>query len=167
MVSFDQRDAGRAADPGNDRGILPRRQVDHQSRLCIVPRSKTSRLDGILLRVFPIVVSRNLIASAITQIEHRISQRPGYAERRQGWAKRTHHYPLRRLSVNDESGDCHILRDADSGPGGNVGHPHMRHYLDDDGVVCDCVDIVGNADHKVITARSAETRVRSGGLRIS
>ena len=57
MVSFDQRDAGRAADPRNDRGIVPGRQVGQQSRFCIVPGSETGRLNDALLRVFPIVVS--------------------------------------------------------------------------------------------------------------
>ena len=62
--------------------------------------------------------------------------------------------------------DCHILSGADRDAGGNVGQLHMRHHLDDDGVVRDRVDIVGHADHKGVTAGSAEARARSGGVRI-
>jgi len=60
MVSFDKRNAGRAANPGNNRGVVPGRQMGQQSGFCVVPRSDTGRLDGILLRVFPIVVSAKL-----------------------------------------------------------------------------------------------------------
>ena len=42
----------------------------------------------------------------------------------------------------------------------------MRHHLDDDSVVRDGVDIVGHADHKGVAARSAETHIRGGGVRI-
>ena len=58
------------------------------------------------------------------------------------------------------------MRGADSGASGDVGHPHMRHYLNDNGVVCGRVNIVGDAGYKGVTARRSETRVRSGGVRI-
>jgi len=60
MISFYERNAGRAADPGNNRGVVPGRQIGQQSAFCVVPGSETGRLDGILLRVFPIVVSGDL-----------------------------------------------------------------------------------------------------------
>ena len=57
MISFDQRDAGRAADSGNNRGVVAGREVGQQGRFCIASWSKAGRLDSILLRVFPIIVS--------------------------------------------------------------------------------------------------------------
>ena len=60
MIGFDRRYSGLSVYSGKDCDVVAGREGSQQGRFCIVSGSETGRLDGVLLRVFPIVVSTDL-----------------------------------------------------------------------------------------------------------
>ena len=74
MICFHQPDTGCATDSGNDGSVVSRRQIDQERRFGRIGRSKSTRFDGVLLRVLTIVVSADFCSVRIEQIESRISE---------------------------------------------------------------------------------------------
>ena len=51
MIHFYQADTGRAADSGDNGSVVPGRQIDQECRFGRIGRSKSTRFNGVLLRV--------------------------------------------------------------------------------------------------------------------
>ena len=74
MIRFYQPDTGRAADSGDNGGVVSGRQIDQERRFGWIRRSKSGRSNGVLLPVLPIIVSVDFYSLRIKEIESRISE---------------------------------------------------------------------------------------------
>jgi hypothetical protein len=109
MICFHQPDTSCATDSGDNGGVVSRRQIDQERRFGRIGRSKSTRFNGVLLRVFPIVVSADFCSVRIKQIESRISEHTLHSKAGERRAQRAEANRSVVTPVQDHSGNYDVI----------------------------------------------------------
>jgi hypothetical protein len=120
MICFHQPDTSCATDSGDNGSVVSRRQIDQERRFGRIGRSKSTRFNGVLLRVFPIVVSADFCSVRIKQIESRISEHTPHSKAGERRAQRAEANRSVVTPVQNHSGNYDVIVTTHKASGADV-----------------------------------------------